>query len=81
MRDIGHHDAAFAQAVGHGMPGQLPDRERDRTLAVFDPREAFFFRRSDDHPIPDQAGRAVVKRSVDTQREHGLLQVARQAPT
>ena len=67
---VGQRQAGLLQARGDGVEGQLPGREGQRPLGVLDAGEALFLDRRQRQAVHHQRGSAVVKRGVDTERDH-----------
>jgi hypothetical protein len=74
--DVGELDAARAEAVVDGVEGQLPGGEGQGPLAVLDAREALFLRCREHAAVLHQAGRRIVERRVDAERDHGACRSA-----
>jgi len=72
--DVGKRDAGGFQAVVDGIEGQLPGRERHRTLRMFDVREAFVFGGGEHHAVTQDGCGAVVIDGIDSECIHGRSQ-------
>src|SRR4051812_35414794 len=70
MVDVGELDPRRAEAIVDRMERQLPDRERQRALAVLDAREPLLLGGGDYAAVAHQAGGRIVERRVETKGNH-----------
>jgi hypothetical protein len=59
-----------SEAPRGGPRGRLPRRERHRSLAVLDPREALLLGGGNDLPVDGERRRRIVENTVDSQHAH-----------
>ena len=69
--DVAKRCIGLAQAIVDRVIRKLPDRERNRPLAVLHVREAFLFGGGQNLAITHDAGCAVVVGGVDAKGDHG----------